>query len=358
MKAPTRTEAPAEGRSRKPRFLITIDTEGDNAWTRSSVITTRNAEHLPRFQALCEAHRLKPTYLTNYEMAICPQFQALARDALERARCEIGMHLHAWNSPPRAPLTPDDASCHPYLIEYPTEVMRDKIVAMTKLLEDVFAVTIASHRAGRWSFDERYARILVQLGYRVDCSVTPGVSWARHPGDPTRDGGTDYSRFPDDAYFVDLADISRPGDSDLLELPMTITRRARPIFAGLHRAARRFPTVQRALNRTLPARWLRPDGRNGRHLRELVQRALEERRHYVQFMLHSSELMPGGSPRFPDADSIDSLYRDMDALFGAVRDRFEGATLAEYHAIVCEERVHRGVAAIPSAGFTSSRAPQ
>lgn len=39
---------------RKPAFLITIDTEGDNIWARRLPITTRNAEYLPRFQKLCE----------------------------------------------------------------------------------------------------------------------------------------------------------------------------------------------------------------------------------------------------------------------------------------------------------------
>ena len=33
-----------------PRLVITIDTEGDNAWARPRVATTRNAEYVPRFQ--------------------------------------------------------------------------------------------------------------------------------------------------------------------------------------------------------------------------------------------------------------------------------------------------------------------
>src|SRR5512144_2975448 len=48
-----------------PSFLITIDTEGDNLWSRPREITTGNARYLPRFQALCEKYGLKPTYLTN-----------------------------------------------------------------------------------------------------------------------------------------------------------------------------------------------------------------------------------------------------------------------------------------------------
>ena len=51
---------------------------------------------------------------------------------------------------------------------------------------------------------------------------------------------------------------------------------------------------------------------------------------YVEFMLHSSELMPGGSPTFKDAQSIESLYADLETLFSMVSDRMIGCTLSEY----------------------------
>jgi len=81
---------------RHPSFLITIDTEGDNLWAKTRSISTRNSQSLYRFQALCERYQFQPTYLTNYEMAICPVFQEFGRDILKRQVGEIGMHLHAW----------------------------------------------------------------------------------------------------------------------------------------------------------------------------------------------------------------------------------------------------------------------
>ena len=94
--------------SKAGAFLITVDAEGDNLWTKPRSVTTHNAKYIPRFQTLCEKFGLKPTYLTNWEMAACPAFVEFARDALARGACEIGMHLHAWNSPPIVPLTADD----------------------------------------------------------------------------------------------------------------------------------------------------------------------------------------------------------------------------------------------------------
>src|SRR5436309_5735304 len=108
-------------------FIITIDTEGDDEWARPNPILTRNAAYLPRFQALCDEFGFKTTWLTNYEMAISPEFIRFGREVIDRNVGEIGMHLHAWSSPPIKPLTYDDHATHPYLIEFPVEVMAAKI---------------------------------------------------------------------------------------------------------------------------------------------------------------------------------------------------------------------------------------
>ena len=53
---------------------------------------------------------------------------------------------------------------------------------------------------------------------------------------------------------------------------------------------------------------------------------------YVEFMVHSSELMPGGSPYFKDERSINQLYIDLEELFTYVKHLgFEGITLNEYY---------------------------
>ena len=311
----------------RPSFLITIDTEGDNGWARRREVTTKNSEYLSRFQELCEGHGLRPTYLTNYEMATCPAFLKFGREVLRREAAEIGMHLHAWNSPPAAPLTDDDYAHMPYLVEYPEAVMREKVRVMTRTLEDAFGVKMTSHRAGRWAFNEVYARLLVEFGYTVDCSVTPNVSWKRVMGAPSGAGGTDYTRFPCLPYRVNLDDISREGTSPLLELPMTIYGQRKQWKDALPRKARRV------VERLWPsAVWLRPNGRNLRQMLDIVKRAEEDGRPYVEFMLHSSELMPGGSPTFPDEHSIETLYNHLEQLFAVAARAFKGATLREYRA--------------------------
>lgn len=308
---------------RQPAFLITVDTEGDNAWSRPAPGTTNNSKFLHRFQALCERFGFRPTYLVNNEMARCPIFKEFACEALRRDTCEVGMHLHAWDSPPLVPLTADDALHHPYLIEYPQSVMQAKIDHMTKLLQDTFGRHPTSHRAGRWAFNDAYARLLVEYGYRVDCSVTPHVSWARKKGDPSGVGGTDYRGFPDHAYYMDLGDIRRQGTSGLLEVPVTILLSRHP----LARLGQRV--LRRALHRWPPILWLRPRRGNRAAMLAVLRAAASQRRSYVEFMLHSSELMPGGSPTFTTERDIEGLYEDMEAVFAA-GSAFQGMTLTRF----------------------------
>jgi len=326
--------ADGEEAARRRAFLVTVDTEGDNLWSRPRTITTRNAEYLPRFQALCEKYGLKPTYLVNWEMSQCPALVEMGREVLRRGAGEIGMHLHAWNSPPACKLTADDDRFQPYLIEYSEEQIREKVKVMTQTLGELFGQRPTSHRAGRWAFDARYARILIEQGYVADCSVTPHVNWRFCEGDPARSGGTDYTSFPEVPYFLNPANIAQAGDSALLELPVTViqTRRYPALVERVRGSLAGSFLGTRVMRKAFPnTAWLMPTGSNGAEMLGVLDAVRTEDRPYAQFVIHSSELMPGGSPKLTDARSIDRIYHDIEALFAAADD-FIGQTLAEFRA--------------------------
>jgi hypothetical protein len=312
----------------RPALLITVDTEGDNLWSRPGTIAVENARYLPRFQALCEKYGFKPVWLTNYEMAESPAFIEFARDVLRRGAGEVGMHLHAWNSPPEVELTDDDCRHQPYLYEYPEPAMREKIRRMTDLLEERFGRKMVSHRAGRWGFNAVYARLLVEHGYRVDCSVTPHLSWAEHLGDPRGRGGPDFTSFPETPYFLDLDRIDRPGVSPLLEVPVSVIPRAGQV-GNLS-----YNLIRRAYRRFFPPLWqMVPRDRRlaFRGMHKILDHALANRWPCVELATHSSELMPGGSPFFPDDKSIERLYGRLEILFAAAAKNFQGMTLEEFY---------------------------
>jgi len=320
-------------------LLITIDTEGDNPWAGKGYDKfTKNAHFLPRFQQTCDKFGYKPTYLTTYEMANDEFFTEFARDALNRQACEIGTHPHAWNTPPEYKLTSDDMKFHPYLTEYPENVMREKVKTLTKVLEATFNKTMYSHRAGRWGFNELYAQILVDFDYRVDCSVTPYETWKSSKGDPKANGGPDFRHFPSEPYFLDVKDIARCGDSPLLEIPVTLIRRYGKILWPIYTKCipqgskpARF-LFKRVFGQSVE--WFRPArGRLGT-LMNVAQKKLDDNADYIMFMLHSCELMPGGSAQFRTEADIDRLYAAIEETFQWLYEHgVKGLTCHEYHEV-------------------------
>ena len=316
-------------------LLITIDTEGDDAWAgKGCEDNTENARYLPRFHRLCRRFGFKPTYLTTYEMASDDYFVDFARAALGRGECEIGAHPHAWNQPPHFAVTDDDTWARPYLIEYPEHIMEQKVQRLTDLLTERFDVPIRSHRAGRWAMNGTYARILARHGYTVDCSVTPYSSVVVDRPAPyeVKVALPDYAHFPDTPYFLDEHDISRRGDLPVLELPMTVV----PSYSRTLSAV--YPRIPSSVGRRLvrglmgqPFQWFRPTRKNSKDMFRVAEHKLKDGSDYIMFMLHSSEFMPGANPMFRSYYDIEKLYIHLESLFHMLRQRgVKGATCAEY----------------------------
>ena len=183
-------------------FLITVDTEGDNLWNwhEGQTITTENTLFIPRFQSLCEQYGFVPTYLTNYEMAMDSRWVDYGRRKARDGKCEIGMHLHAWNTPPEYMLQ-NKYGGNPYITEYPDEVVDKKVSTMMDLLRNRFEMDIISHRAGRWATNKTYFRNLTKHGIQIDCSVAPGLDLSNLPG-RMKNVGSDYSKELHRVYYI------------------------------------------------------------------------------------------------------------------------------------------------------------
>lgn len=303
-------------------FLITIDTEGDNLWNweNGKEISSENSLYLPRFQNLCDEFGYKPVYLTNYEMAKDGRFVKFAKDAADKNKCEIGMHLHAYNNPPFFDLDVAYNKNFPYLIEYPQKIMEEKIAFITKLLQDTFERNIVSHRAGRWATNDLYLSLLKKYGYTIDCSVTPLVDWTATKGATFDSAGSDYRESPNKPYYI---------VDGLLEVPVTTRFIRNPYIVprtGLKDFARSIK--HSIIGHTV---WLRPNGRNLKDLQHLIKKEKDnDDIDYLMFMIHSSELMPGGSPTFKTENDIENLYSDLKMIFKDLSSFCKGKTLSEY----------------------------
>ena len=63
---------------------------------------------------------------------------------------------------------------------------------------------------------------------------------------------------------------------------------------------------------------------------------------HMEFMLHSSEFMPGGSPDFSSAADIEQLYETLEMLFEELATWCRGRTLKEFHAQGLQENKAAG----------------
>jgi hypothetical protein len=343
-------------------LLITIDTEEDDAWGGRTPISTENVLQIPRFQALAERYGFKPTWLCTEPVLLDPRLHDALIKPVEAGRAEIGAHLHPWSCGPFPGGVVPDQGVHVYPHELGAEEFRAKLERIAQLITREFGHQPTSYRAGRWGFRADQIPHLLEQGIRVDCSVTPHISWKRHGGLPGGNGGPDFRAAPAHPYWLDPRDVRRPGLSEMLELPMTI------LYAG--GALRRWPSwwgVVDRLRHTPAGRALRAVGWAPvmfrpwprvrlRQLLRMWRLADQLGFPYMMLMFHSSELMPGGSPYYPDGPSVERLYMVLTGLFESLHGHgVVGATLTEFALPYLEGRASapgRGKAGTKAGGRT------
>lgn len=301
------------------RFIITVDTEGDNLWEwkPGDNITNENAKCIERFQTLCEKYKYKPVYLVNYEMAQSDVLVDTLKSRAEHGLCEIGMHLHAWNTPPEYALPQKYDGC-PYITEYPEAVIRAKHEYLKQFITDRFGITPVSYRAGRWATNNYLFKLLDELGFLVDCSVAPGI---RHNCVGTSvPFGNDYGN---EKYKP------RKLGKNLIEVPMT-TQRVRN-FRGV--------SIKNRLSHLIKGEelWLRPAVHSYEDMMRIIKSVEKNNGNFLEFMIHSSELMSGCNPYNRTENDVESMYKKTERIFEYVSSNYKGVTLREYYHEIKDE---------------------
>ena len=318
------------------RLVITVDTEADNQWDAGAPQTVENLAAVPRFQRLCEEYDFPPTYLCTYEVVTNPAFERAIGSAADAGRAEVGAHLHPWSTPPfdAARDGGGAALCYPH--ELPRTLLADKLQTLTFAVLARSGRAPTSYRAGRWGFSETQVPMLTSLGYEVDCSVTPGVSWRHDIG--LRAGGPDFLRAGVEPYELAAQDVCGSGDSGLLEVPVTILHTSRPMrdLAGLRRSYARYrrSLPWRAADRLFQVapQWLRPfPHMTAERLIAVCELGRRLRLPVLEMMFHSSELLPGASPYNPTPAAVDGLFDRLTRVFRRLAATgVRGATLTDF----------------------------
>ena len=317
------------------KFIVTIDTEGDNQWDHGRDLSVENIKYVPRFQELCSKYDIKPTYLVTSEVCNDPYSRELFTEYTRENQAEIGAHLHSWTTPPfmdKDGFRVNDPE-HAFASELPYELLNEKIRNLTMQIEDSIGKRPTSFRSGRYGFNNHVAKSLVENGYLVDSSVTPFVSWVAQKGLHGGQGGPDFISHPPYPY-----DYKFEGGS-ITEIPITTIPTRFPLNRNRAIADYYFRNVSnnillRGLRKLFYSNqpvWLRPTPEADIALfKELLNEAERIRLPFITMMFHSSELMPGCSKYRPDKDSVEGLYILLEELFNILKLRNIGsATLTE-----------------------------
>lgn len=273
-------------------LLAGIDTEGDNQWDAAARADQRfeNLYALPAVHALFARHGVRPTYVITYPVAKDARSAQVLRELKAGGDCEIGAHHHAWETPP---CTEEDVRRHPYAANLPLRQFEEQLASLTVAIEEAVGERPVSYRSGRFGFSATHVAALEKLGYQVESSVAP-LFYEAHKQGP------DFVEAPLTPYYLAYDSATRPGISNLLEVPVSaaLNRKLPRTLRYLYGRAPTPYTTKRVLRKLGVAhvRWLRPSYSSLDDMKALARDLSDAGEPVLNLLFHSSEAIVGGSP--------------------------------------------------------------
>jgi hypothetical protein len=323
-----RIEWPAE---QTPMLVVVVDTEAEFDWEAHGprrAVGVTSVKSQDRAQRIFERYGVRPTFVLDYPVSSTPEGYEFIRDLHRSGACEIGAHLQPWDNPPFVEQMTDENS---YPGNLPFELEREKLVHLTRSIEENLGVRPRIYKAGRYGVGKATARILAELGYEIDVSVIPGE-------DLTAGFGPDFSQCGGSPYWFGA-------NPALLEIPLSIgytglLARTGPLAYTLTMDERlkalHVPGILARL-RLVERIKLTPEGISFEEQRRLTRALLRGGSRVFSLTYHSPSLEPGNTPYVrSEADLRMFLQRIdqylqffMDEVGGRAATPFEVKALAE-----------------------------
>ena len=312
---------------------ISIDVEPDctSDWTYSNPLTftgvTKGIGEI--LQPLFQQYNMAPTYLINNvvleDKASVECFKNL------KGSFELGTHLHPeFVEPEKEEYDYAGKTARANCCFYPPHIEKEKLKNISQMFENAFGYKATSFRAGRFSAGPNTIASLKELGYLVDTSVSPHICW----GGKTRKQPVDFSKAPEQPYFIKKNTITQRGTPDgLLQVPVTISMLKRNPVRALLSAVKnaKMPNFYKRV-------WLRPSFSSVDEMKKLVNLYKSRYAHhdYLVFnmMFHNIEVLPGLSPyALTDADCEQYLAKLHGFFAFCNENNIEGITLSDLHPV-------------------------
>ncbi len=297
---------------------VSIDTECDQGvqWrTLSPMKFTSVTDVIPNvLQKIFLKHGVMSTYLLSPEVLENPACVDVLKSL---PHVELGSHLHGeFVEPLRKPV---GASISDFQAMYPPEIEAAKMANLTRLFEEKMGFKPTSFRAGRWGISPHSFKILEDLGYLVDSSVTPYFTW-KFPNHIL-----DYKTALDVPYFTSAENLLVQGKMRLLQVPVTIVSHYGHMF---NKSSPYLPGFAKEILIKIPLwrpMWLRPTYSDFNQMKHVIDTYIsshsDEQDIVLNMMFHSVEILPEENPYNFDQKRIGLFLNNMEKTFEYMHKR-------------------------------------
>ena len=311
--------APAATRARLCAVLI--DAEEDFDWlrpVRGEPYDLDCMRHLDELQAIAARFGAVPTYLLTYPVLRDDAIAASLRDLVAQGRCQVGIQLHPWVTPPFD--EPAEVR-NSFAGNLPAGLEERKLVELMRQFRTCFGHNPTIFRAGRYGLGTDTPALLEKHGFLVDTSLAPSTSFAD-------EGGPDFSASDYSTFWFGQ-------QRRLLELPLCrsiagwggqpaahayrwlATAESRPRGLGLHH----LPSLL-AWTRCAERITLSPEGNDVTAAGRLVDSLFGRGQTVLALSLHSSSLSVGRNPYVRSPADLRRFYGQFAAMLDMLAKRF------------------------------------
>lgn len=298
--------------SKKHVYLcLSLDVEEEGLFRSSYAIAAAqadNLQYLSRLRPLCELGA-QPTLFCAHAVLKNDAAWRHIEDFAEKQTLEIGAHLHHWNTPPIATAPETSFVTSVPSIRLSDSLFCGKLESVLSLCEQRSGKRPLSFRMGRWDLHARHWQLLAKAGLRTDASIRP-----LHKGNAQNLGPDHFTAPQTTPYVVATAEGS------IFEVPLTVTSLAPFITAFVQKlgsdkiAASLQHWGALALLPVYHPLWV---------MKAVTSLALSRGADVLSLTWHSSEMMPGGNPRLPSAEAVDSFLAKCRAYLVWLMDAYD-----------------------------------
>lgn len=313
----------------RPRLVVTVDTEEEFDWSRgfdrANVAVSAIAAQAAAHERIYDRLGIVPTYVIDYPVATDEDAVRLLAGLRDAGKAEIGAHLHPWVNPPHEEQV---STRNSYQCNLPEALERCKIEVLMDAIEASFRARPTVFKAGRHGFGSNTGKVLVELGYKVDCSFVPHTSFAD-------DGGPTFHNVPEEPFWLDR-------ERRLLEVPTTagffgrmapLGPRLAALFDSPAAASLRLPGLLGKSGLLTRSR-LTSEGVSAKEQCRLLEAMVRAGRRTFNLVYHSPSLAPGHTPYVQSEEELAAFFVRLEKVLTYFRDELGGrfTTLSAIHA--------------------------